>query len=415
MMRAPVKLLILVHGYTPAVGGVEFLMQVVAEGLSQRGHEVTVFTTDAHNASLFVDPRQPRIRGRTLERLNGVTVRRFSVVNRPSAALRLAQALLYRTHLPGSDLARTLYQGPIVPRMVAALRRQDADIITAASWPLLHMHYPFWIRRSRRPPVVLVGAIHTDDKWAYGRASIIRLMQKADRCVALTPFEKDWLIERGVDPGRIVVIGPGIDPEPFARAAPGVFRARHGLEPEAPMIAFVGQQGEHKGVDTLLQAMPAVWDEHPTAYLVIAGARTRYSPKLERLAAVVARAHPGRVIITSELDADAKVALLRDATIFASPSRGESFGITFLEAWAGGLPVIGGRSGAVASVIADGEDGLLVTPGDRYALAQAINRLLERPELRAALARAGREKVHRQYTSTEVVRQYDALYRTLRP
>jgi glycosyltransferase involved in cell wall biosynthesis len=407
------KLAMLVHGYTPAVGGVEYLMQTVSEGLARRGHDVTVLTTDGYSGSLFIDPSQPRIMSRAQESINGVLVRRFRVVNALSPGLRVIQSVLYKLRCPGNDYVRALYQGPIVPGMLRTLWTMDADVITAASCPLLHMHYPFWLPRSRRPPIVLIGAIHTDHDWGYNRPSIFRVMRLAERCVAFTEFEKSWLVDRGVDPKRISVIGPGIDPRHFTSAAAGAFRSARGIEERAPLIVFLGRHGLHKGIETLIKAMPWIWLTHPSAHLVIAGARTTYTPRLQQLANETPWSPQGRIIFDMDLTEAAKAELLSDATVFVSPSAYESFGITFLEAWAAGVPVIGGRSEATEGVITDGQDGLLVRYGDAAALTATIRRLLEDPTLRTNLAASGRRKLLERYTTEEIVDQYDALYSSI--
>ena len=75
------------------------------------------------------------------------------------------------------------------------------------------------------------------------------------------------------------------------------------------------------------------------------------------------------------------------------PSRTDSFGIVYLEAWLNGVPVIGARAGGVPEVITDGVDGYLVDFGDVAALANRIELLLRRPEAARAMGEAGRRKV----------------------
>src|SRR2546428_2486350 len=82
---------------------------------------------------------------------------------------------------------------------------------------------------------------------------------------------------------------------------------------------------------------------------------------------------------------------LEAATVVCLPSRHEAFGRIFLEAWSKGKPVIGGRIPAVADVIDDERNGLLVSPGSAAELSLALERLLKDPALATALGRRGRQ------------------------
>jgi glycosyltransferase involved in cell wall biosynthesis len=81
--------------------------------------------------------------------------------------------------------------------------------------------------------------------------------------------------------------------------------------------------------------------------------------------------------------------LLDACDLLALPSRTESFGLVFMEAWANRKPVVGARAGAIPAVVRDGVDGLLVDFGDNAALADAIDVLVNSSTLRAQLGASG--------------------------
>jgi glycosyltransferase involved in cell wall biosynthesis len=93
------------------------------------------------------------------------------------------------------------------------------------------------------------------------------------------------------------------------------------------------------------------------------------------------------------------------------PSRVDSFGIVYLEAWAYRIPVIGCRSGGVPDVIDHGQDGLLVPFGNQALLALAIESLLVAPERRRTMGQRGRAKVEAHYTWNQVYHKLLATYR----
>ena len=85
-----------------------------------------------------------------------------------------------------------------------------------------------------------------------------------------------------------------------------------------------------------------------------------------------------------------KAALLASASIILYPSRAESFGLVFLEAWAFGLPVIGCRVGAIPDVVEHGVSGLLISPDDSEGLAACVSRLIDDPAEAKRLGAEGR-------------------------
>ncbi|HEY6042186.1 MAG TPA: glycosyltransferase family 4 protein, partial [Anaerolineae bacterium] len=96
--------------------------------------------------------------------------------------------------------------------------------------------------------------------------------------------------------------------------------------------------------------------------------------------------------------------------VLAMPSRTDSFGIVFLEAWFYGKPVIGARAGGVPEVIDDGRDGFLVNFGDTDMLARRIAQLLDDRVLAQEFGAAGREKVLQNWTWDKIYPQIETLY-----
>jgi alpha-maltose-1-phosphate synthase len=89
------------------------------------------------------------------------------------------------------------------------------------------------------------------------------------------------------------------------------------------------------------------------------------------------------------------LALWRTADLFVLPTRAEAFGMVFQEAAAAGLPAVGTRIGAVPEIVAEGETGLLVPPGDPDALAEALLGLVEDAPLRTRMGRSARARIER--------------------
>ena len=268
------------------------------------GVDVTVFTTNAFTISNFKDRSLPTLPLNPNEEQNGVKVRRFPVDAHWAPVLRPIQRAAYHLRLPGEDRLRTWYNGPISPHMLAAIRRAETDVICAASFPLNHLTYPFR-RRRPRPPIILVGAVHTTNDWGYRRPHLIRLIDRSYVTIAHTEHERDWLVSQGARSEKVTVIGHGIDLQQIQHE-PGRFRAEYGVPATDFIVAYVGQQGRHKGVDTLVRAFPALLERRPDARLVIAGSQTSYSRELRRLVDGTNAAVRTRILLLDDVTAAQK-------------------------------------------------------------------------------------------------------------
>jgi glycosyltransferase involved in cell wall biosynthesis len=412
-LSRPLRILHVVQGYTPAVGGSERVIQRLSEELVA-GHRdrITVFTTNCRNAEAFPRPSLPSL-ALGWETVRGVDVRRFRVVRNLGPLLGPLQSAAFRLGVPFNDHLRTWYAGPIIPGLARAVRRYDADIIAATSFPLRHMYQALRGAHASGRPCVLIGGIHPDDRWGYDRPMINRAAARADLYVAYTKLEARHVIEHGASADRVEVIGVGVDPGEFASVDPEPLRRELGIG-DAPVVGFIGQLGVHKGIAHLVAAMEEVWQRHPAARLLIAGARTVFSKSVEELVARLPGAQRQRVLLRLDFSERDKPRLMSLLDVLAYPSQYESYGIAFLEAWAAAKPVIGCRCGAVAEVVRDDADGLLVPYADPRALAAAISALLDDPGRARALGAAGRRRVLAEHTWPAIAARFrDAYVRTI--
>lgn len=403
------KILHLVQGYYPAIGGTEFLIKNISEKLASLfGDDVTVFTTNAYNCEGFVIPSS-KLMHPGEEGINGVRVKRFPVFNRLGRLLYYLQVVPYKAKLPFNDRLRNLYSGPIIFGMIPELIGFDCDVVAASSFPLLHMYYASLAKRFTKKPLVLIGGLHTQDDWGFNRSTIFKTIRRADAYIAYTTHERDFLVSKGIKEDKIRVIGCGVETQGFANADGQVFRRDLGLD-DHPIVAFVGQQGGDKGIDTLIRSMPLVWKKIPEARLVIAGAPTSFTPRMYDIIQTLDRRDQRKIAVLNNFSENKKKDILAACDVFASPSAYESFGITFLEAWMSGKPVISTRQGAIPTVVSEGRDGLLVNYGNHAELASVILELLNDADLRDKLARHGRQKVLSRYTWDIVARRFREVY-----
>jgi len=293
--------------------------------------------------------------------------------------------------------------------MFKAILSLQVDLVAASAFPLLHMYYAALGKRFNRLPLVLYGALHPGQRWSYDRPIIYRAIAACDVYVAYTPFERDFVVGKGIPPDRVRVASPGVDVDLFETADGTALRRALGWE-DRPVVGFVGQQSAHKGIDTLYHAMRLVWRQLPEARLLVAGGRTAYSPHLDRILDGFSTQERNRVHIIANFSEEEKPNIFAACDVFVSPSGHESFGLTFIEAWAAGKPVIGCRGGAVSSVIDEWQDGLLVEYRNTPQLSAAILELLTDRALRPEMGRRGKGKVLSRYTWDIAVASFRDIY-----
>jgi len=409
-MAVTMRVLHVTQGYWPGRGGTELVIQRVSEELVARhGCDVTVYTTNCYNGEGFFDPSLPTLPTGWTDH-HGVRIRRFPVRSHAGAWWRRVQAPFWRLRLPGHEYVRAQASGPIAPELTAALRDVEADVFAASSFPLLHMFSTAREARRRGRWPVLIGGLHPDDRWGFDRRRIYETIRDS-LYIAYSSYEADVVMARGADADRVFVVGAGVDPEPFTQADGRAARLSLGLDPDRPVVGYIGQLGGHKGLDVLMRAMREVWGRQRDTQLLIAGSQSGFLPVLQSLIADLPPSMRGQVHLVLDFPDEAKAGLFAATDVFTYPSGYESFGIAFVEAWAAGKPVVGCRRGAVPTIVTDGVDGVLTTWQDDHSLAEAIVQLLRDPARAAAMGEAGHQKMRLRYTWPRVADRFHDVYR----
>ena len=168
--------------------------------------------------------------------------------------------------------------------------------------------------------------------------------------------------------------------------------------PRGRVILTIGRwdaNEAYKGVDHLIKAISELLKGFPNVHLVAVGEGTDL-PRLEALAQKSGAAD--HIHFLPFIAHDQLPAVYDHCEIFAMPSRGEGFGLVFIEAMARGKPVIGGAHGGIPDIIDDGTNGFLTSFGDVPQLLDRLNRLLASETLRREMGLAALAKVRRQFT-----------------
>ncbi|MFZ4849563.1 MAG: glycosyltransferase family 4 protein [Caldilinea sp.] len=396
--------------YLPAIGGSELHLAELSTRLVADGHQVTVVTTDALDFELFWNPRARRV-AQAESWIQGVRVLRFPVRHLPFSPLsypalrRLIWLLASARSIPLVWLQRIARLTPWVPDLQLWLDQtgERFDLVAAMTIvfePLVAAAQRY-ARRSATPfvvyPLTHLGTGNVAGSDPNSRFYTMRhqrdLVLHSDFLIANSPDESAFYRAQGMAAERMAAVGPGIEPEDLRGGDGGRLRSRCGLQ--GAVVGVLSALSYDKGAVHVVEAVRLLWQAGVAVELLLAGVVLEpFQRYLERLPAGDRR----RLTVLGPVDHQTKLDFLDAIDVLALPSRTDSFGIVYLEAWSYGKPVVGAQAWGVRSVIDDGQNGLLVPFGEVSVLAAVLRRLLEDPDLRQRLGEHGRRTVFSMHT-----------------
>jgi phosphatidyl-myo-inositol dimannoside synthase len=340
---------------------------------------------------LFVTGTPPDVRGGS-GTFVGISVLREAVAARGHDVGLLAPAS------PGyvSLLRRLVFNVTLAGKV----KRSHPDVVVGFDYDALFLPRSLGYRVASIKGVIAEEArFESGVPWARLTAESLlerQHVRRADRILATSRHSASRIAaDYGVPSDRISVVPELIDLTRWQAA----LDAAEGSRPAHRTILCVAHLYPRKDVSTLLQAFQNLPRD---VSLRVVGT----GPELRRLEREARHLYiADRVSFLGHIPFSSLVNEYRRATLFCLPSRQEGFGIVFLEAMAAGLPIVAARAAAVPEVIADGECGILVTPGNSEDLASALARLLSDPVERRRLGSAGLARVE-QYDAPRIAGQF---------
>ncbi len=236
------------------------------------------------------------------------------------------------------------------------------------------------------------------------------LIRRMDAVIATSDRAAAWL-ERDA-----TVIHHGIDTGEFAppqdRAA---LRGRLGLDPDAVLVGCFGRVRPQKGTDLFVEAMLRVLPDRPDVQgIVMGGVTSDNEGFVADLRGRIAAAGLGeRLRILPEDKGFSIAPWFQALDLYVAPQRWEGFGLTPLEAMSCAVPVVATRVGAFEELVADGETGKLVDPGDIDGLTEAIAAYLDDADRRRTHGMAGRARAVAGFRLEDEAAAINAIYRRL--
>ncbi|MEM2447093.1 MAG: glycosyltransferase family 4 protein [Candidatus Bathyarchaeia archaeon] len=408
------QILFIVPAYPPYfIGGAQAHAKAIVDFLVERNNRVTVLTTQARSPEDFWSRSSQ----------SSMPIAEESVIRWPIKYLPFHRFILGVFRLLAYKVAE--WRGPAVFTSIwghlfpwvpgfakyAVELAQDCDIVQ-----VMDMSYDaIWCAghqaalKAQKPlllfPLLNLGDPKSKIAVRHLLPHKIKTLFDAQAVVVQTPTEKAFWRSLGIDERRLYVVGAGVNLREVTGGSGRRFRIRFGLRADVPVVGFLGPFNKDKGVYDLIKAARILWAQGVDFDLVIAG--------IHQEKRVTTLSGETRLHLIGPLDEEGKRDFLDGIDILAMPSRVESFGLVYLEAWANGKPVIGAYAGGVPDVITDGIDGILVPFGNPIALSEALQSLLQDRERATRMGRVGFDKVVTHFTWDKIFQRLEVVYENI--
>jgi len=358
--------------------------------LVRRGHEVTVYATDALNINT---------RARITERckiIDGIKVFYFrNVAKIHGFFISPSMIRVLQNNLDAFDVVHLHEYRTFQNLVFHRLNRNCVPYV-------LSCHGEFQYTKESLDAVLLRRLY----EYGFGR----KMAGDADRLLALTPVEAAQFLNSDIERNKIVVIPNGVAPEDFLDVpCSGTFRKSYRISNGA-IILYLGRIHEQKGIDVLVKAFALLSKGRNDVRLAIAGPDDGF---LNYLTKLVERLDlSGKVVFTGALDRKQVLAAYADASVIVYPSLHEGFAVVPLEAGIMGKPIIVSDVPAL-DFVRKGRFGLTVEYGNVDQLRDAIETLLDNPELSRQFSENGKEFVKKHYSWDVIGQKIEDTYRSV--
>lgn len=357
------KIALVCDFYKPAIGGVNQVVEELAERYVCLGHEVHVYCSDWDKTK--------RIRPFD-EIIKGVNVHRCFHIFRAVNFITVWPSVLWKLFSKNFDVIHThlsFHPHTFFASLVSRIRK------------IRHVHTTHcpWSDAKRS----LLGKLMLK----IGYLTFIKMVYKwSDKIIAITPWEVQFIEKYGGDKNNIVCIPNGMDKSFFKKIENNDFKKRNGIKNK--LVLFFGRLNPTKGPDKLVLAAKEILKERDNITFVIRGPDEGMKETVKKLIG------KEKKIILMEPTRDRQEILktYQSADVYVLPSYREGLPLTLFEAFASGLPVVASPVNGVPYEMKDNENGFLVKYGDIEGLKKSILRILDDKKLVGKFSRNNIEK-----------------------
>ena len=231
----------------------------------------------------------------------------------------------------------------------------------------------------------------------------------ADKIIAVSPAARDNLVDAGISPGKITVVMNGVAPVPqTSPAEQAALREELGLPAEEVTFGILARLEDYKGHLDLVEAARLLKGRGREDFRVLIAGTGSFEQEVAK--AVRAEDVSDRVLLLGFRSDVAALLNILDVQLNASWGT-EATSMALLEGMSLGLPTVASDYGGNPWVVRDGETGLIFPRRDPAALADAMERLMDRPEERAAMGAAAQALYEQEFTGAAFAHRVEEVYR----
>lgn len=369
--------------YLPTFGGVEKVMQELAERQVKSGHEVHVFCCDSD--------KYGRIEKKE-EIINGVKVHRLPYWFRLSMSTHIWPSLLWKLPKYNFDIVHSHVSGHLYILITGLISKLKG-------WKHVHTTHCPWtdaFRRDLLKPFLFLNDLFVN-KLAF---------KMIDRVISITPWEVNTYLKKYTEENKIIIIPNGMDPILFKKISPNNFKEKLGIKNK--LVLFFGRLNPTKGPEILAKAAIEITKERKDISFLWVGPDEGKAEEVKKLIAPF-----DNMEYIGPITGKEKIAEMYQATdVYVMPSYREGMPLTLIESFASGLPVVASPVNGIPYELKENVNGFLVPYGNVSLLKKRILEVLDDKKLAEKFSKNNKEKA-KNYSWDIIVKRYEDVYKQL--
>jgi len=377
----------IVARFPPAIGGMEEHVYQISLELSRRGHKVSVITSNE------IDGRVSTVQE---ENMHGIHV--------------------YRHPLFMPKMMREYW---LIPGVFKSLKKTEADVFHVHGYRCLSSFTAISLAHFKHTPIVFTphgiyppkSISNALIKLSFDRTLGRLMLCSADRTIALSGHNRRLLLQMGASADKIVIVPNGVNVETYRNLQRNA-KVLKELGSQGPILIYVGRLDWNKRVEKIVESMPKILKNFPSAKLVVIG------PDYANCS--VAFLDLGRklgversLVMTGKVSAERLLELYSVADVFIMPSSYEGFGLSMLEAMICRIPVIVSPAGGPKDILSHGVNSWFLEHATPEEISESVFSVLTNRQLREKIVKNAFELIKARYTWEKVVNELEKNYAEL--